>query len=63
LAGNEMQWANYFVFLGVFLKAMKQEPRERIFSVPVAVRVVGSKLTGYAMDESSQMSAELNVAF
>jgi hypothetical protein len=27
------------------------------------VRVVGSKLTGYAMDKSSQMPAELNVSF
>jgi hypothetical protein len=27
------------------------------------VFVVGSKLTGYAMDESSQLPAELNVSF
>jgi hypothetical protein len=27
------------------------------------VRVVGSKLTGYAMDESSQMPEELKVSF
>jgi hypothetical protein len=58
-----MQWAKYSEFLGLFLKAMKHEPKERIFSVPVAVRVVGSKLTGYAMDKSSQMPAELNVSF
>jgi hypothetical protein len=42
---------------------MKHEPKERVFNVPVAVRVVGSKLTGYAMDKSSQMPAELNVSF
>jgi len=63
LAGNEMHWANYFEFLGLFLKAIKHEQKERVFNVPVAVRVVGCKLTGYAMDESSQMPAELNVSF
>jgi hypothetical protein len=42
---------------------MKHEPMERVFNVPVAVFVVGSKLTGYAMDESSQLPAELNVSF
>jgi len=62
LAGKGIQWANYFEFLGLFLKAMKHEPKERVFNVPVAVRVVGSKLTGCAMDVSSQMPAELNVS-
>jgi hypothetical protein len=46
LAGKEMHWANYFEFLGLFLKIMKHEPKERVFNVPVAVRAVGSKLTG-----------------
>jgi hypothetical protein len=58
-----MQWANYFEFLGLFLKAMKEESKEEFFNVPVALRVVGSKLTGYTMDDSSQMSAEFNVSF
>jgi hypothetical protein len=42
LAEKEMQWANCFGFLGLFLKAMKHEPKERVFNVAVAVRVVGS---------------------
>jgi hypothetical protein len=36
---------------------MKQEPKERICNAPAAMGVVGSKLMGYAMDESDQMSA------
>jgi hypothetical protein len=47
-----MQYANYLELVDLFLNAMKHEPKGRVFNVPVAVRVVGSKLTGYAMDEA-----------
>jgi hypothetical protein len=42
LAEKEMQWEHSFEFLGLFLKAMKHEPKERVFNVPAAVCVGGS---------------------